>query len=253
MNQIHPDVAHNQRHGNNDHEALYVVTGDITTAIAAHVAASDPHTGYATDTDLSTHAAAADPHTGYLLESLLDAKGDLIAASADNMPAKVTVGADGTLLIADAAQTAGVRWTTIPSVRVNRSATLSLTNNTITDLTWNTDMYDSHAMHDTSSNTARLTCVLAGLHHIELNLEFQANATGFRGIHIVHSADSIIAKHYLPQVGAAVSPIMHVSCDHDMSVGEYVYAQAWQTSGGNLLVGNSLWDTFSARWVRTSP
>jgi hypothetical protein len=141
----------------------------------------------------------------------------------------------------------------MPAVRVNRSATFNLVNNTITDLTWNTEMYDSHAMHDTSTNNHRLVCVLAGLHHVELNLEFQANATGFRGIHIVHSADGVVAKHYLPQVGVAVSPILHVSCDHDMSVGEYVYAQAWQTSGGNLLVGNQLWDTFSALWMRISP
>lgn len=39
--------------------------------VAAHVAAPDPHSQYATDTDLSNHVAAADPHTGYVQESLL--------------------------------------------------------------------------------------------------------------------------------------------------------------------------------------
>lgn len=105
-----PDDHHNQRHGNDDHTALYVVGADITSAVAAHVALADPHTGYATDTDLSTHVAAADPHTGYLLESLLDAKGDLIAASADNVPGKLTVGANDAYLTADSAQALGVRW-----------------------------------------------------------------------------------------------------------------------------------------------
>ncbi len=56
------------------------------------------------------HEAAADPHTGYTLESLFDAKGDVIAASADNTPAKVTVGANDTVLTADSAQGAGVKW-----------------------------------------------------------------------------------------------------------------------------------------------
>lgn len=59
---------------------------------------------------VTAHAGAADPHTGYVLESLLDAKGDLIAASADNTPAKVTVGADDTILMADAAAGAGLKW-----------------------------------------------------------------------------------------------------------------------------------------------
>lgn len=59
---------------------------------------------------VNDHVAAADPHTGYLLESLLDAKGDLIAASAADTPAKVTVGADDTILMADAAAAAGLKW-----------------------------------------------------------------------------------------------------------------------------------------------
>ena len=56
------------------------------------------------------HEAAADPHAGYVLESLLDAKGDLIAASADNTPAKVTVGSNDTVLTADSGEAAGVKW-----------------------------------------------------------------------------------------------------------------------------------------------
>lgn len=60
--------------------------------------------------DVATHAGAADPHTGYVLESLFDAKGDLISASADNTPAKVTVGTNGYHLIADSAQSAGLAW-----------------------------------------------------------------------------------------------------------------------------------------------
>lgn len=76
----------------------------------ANLTTGDPHTQYALDTDLSSHAAAADPHTGYLLESLFDAKGDLIAASADNTPAKVTVGANGTILMADSTAGAGIAW-----------------------------------------------------------------------------------------------------------------------------------------------
>ena len=47
---------------------------------------------------VDTHAAAADPHTGYVLESLFDAAGDLITASADNTPSKLTRGADDTFL-----------------------------------------------------------------------------------------------------------------------------------------------------------
>jgi hypothetical protein len=58
------------------------------------------------------HAAAADPHAGYLLESLVDAKGDLLVGTADNTPARLAVGANGQVLTADSAETPGVKWAT---------------------------------------------------------------------------------------------------------------------------------------------
>jgi hypothetical protein len=54
---------------------------------------------------------AAAPASG-IQPTLVDAKGDLIGASADNTPARVPVGADGQVLIADSSQASGVRWGT---------------------------------------------------------------------------------------------------------------------------------------------
>lgn len=91
----------------NPHPA-YATDADLS----AHAAAADPHPVYALDTDLSTHAGAADPHTGYLRESVLTAKGDLYAATAASTPARLAVGADTQVLTADSTQPSGMRWAT---------------------------------------------------------------------------------------------------------------------------------------------
>jgi hypothetical protein len=44
--------------------------------------------------------------------SIVDAKGDLIAATANDTPARLAVGANGTMLVANSAESTGLKWTT---------------------------------------------------------------------------------------------------------------------------------------------
>lgn len=54
--------------------------------------------------------------TTYIANSLVDAKGDLIVATADNTPARLAVGGtNGHVLMVDSAVTAGVKWAAIPA------------------------------------------------------------------------------------------------------------------------------------------
>lgn len=62
------------------------------------------------DAAVTAHEGAADPHAGYVLESLVDAKGDVLTASADNTPARLAVGTDGQVLKANSATATGLEW-----------------------------------------------------------------------------------------------------------------------------------------------
>lgn len=50
---------------------------------------------------VAAHAALSDPHTGYVLESLIDAAGDLIVGTADNTVGRLAKGADNEVLTVD--------------------------------------------------------------------------------------------------------------------------------------------------------
>ena len=47
---------------------------------------------------------------GSIDSALIDAKGDLVVGTADNTVARVAVGSNGQVLVADSAQTAGIKW-----------------------------------------------------------------------------------------------------------------------------------------------
>ena len=55
--------------------------------------------------------AVQQPDTSaFVSNSLVDAKGDLIAASADNTPARLAVGTNGQILVAASGETTGLKW-----------------------------------------------------------------------------------------------------------------------------------------------
>jgi hypothetical protein len=60
--------------------------------------------GQAVDTQMLTNANAA------IAKTIVDAKGDLIAASAADTPARLAVGTNGYILTADSAEATGLKW-----------------------------------------------------------------------------------------------------------------------------------------------
>lgn len=62
------------------------------------------------DINSSADIAATKISGTAIVQSIIDAKGDLIAGSADNTVVKLSVGTDGFSLIAASAETSGMKW-----------------------------------------------------------------------------------------------------------------------------------------------
>jgi hypothetical protein len=68
----------------------------------------------ASNTDMDFTWVTSDD-TNAIQNAIVDAKGDLIAASAADTPARLAVGNNGETLVADSSATTGLRWTGTPS------------------------------------------------------------------------------------------------------------------------------------------
>ena len=94
---------------------------DGTTAKAHLISTSLEHGTSAIDyNEANDHInnVANDHHTQYARKALWTAKGQVMAASAASTPAPVTVGADGSVLMADSTTGTGVKWATIGTTSV---------------------------------------------------------------------------------------------------------------------------------------
>jgi carbon monoxide dehydrogenase subunit G len=103
------------------------------TALVKDGAAAIRSLGTAIDATVFTNAGAA------IAKATVDAKGDLIAGTADNTVARLAVGANDTVLTADSATATGLKWAALSGgklkqlVRATDATSRSTTSATFTD------------------------------------------------------------------------------------------------------------------------
>ena len=105
-----------------------------TTALGANV--SEGMLSYLKDTNQvevyngSSWVASDDPNA--IQNTIVDAKGDLISATAADTPARLAVGADGTYLQADSTTATGLKWGTVSGGGMTLISTTSLSGTSVT-------------------------------------------------------------------------------------------------------------------------
>ncbi len=103
--------------GGRTHRDMHNDLGDAIEAVQAEL-------GTAPSGSYATVKARFEAIEGSTLPQI-DAKGDLVVGTADNTYDNLAVGTDATVLVADSAQTKGVKWASITNANVDASAAIA--------------------------------------------------------------------------------------------------------------------------------
>ncbi len=131
----------------------------------------------------------------------------------------------------------GAGWKRRPyniGARVYNNANISVPDNTLTLLTYNSERWDTDTIHDNSTNPGRLTCKTAGVYLINVSVEFASNSAGVRLLRLRVNGSTTIGEIYLPATAGAVR--FFVSTIYSLAVDDYVESLVYQDSTVSLNV-----------------
>jgi hypothetical protein len=119
----------------------------------------------------------------------------------------------------------------IPAARVTRTASQSIPNNVGTTLAFDSERYDTTAMHDNATNNSRLTAPVTGIYNVTLQIAWLFNAGGIRFLDLARNGTTEIAED---QESPSDGGYQEVTTQVGLEAGEFVVAQVQQNSGGPL-------------------
>jgi hypothetical protein len=163
----------------------------------------------------------------------LTTKGDLFTFT--TVDARLGVGTNGQSLVADSAQSTGLKWGEPKGYGCSlyKSGTAQTINNsTLTAVTWNAENFDTTSFHDTSTNTSRITIPagLGGLYQVNGFITWTPAATNDRSMYLKVNNATYYASSQLPaSSGTYISNL--VSIVLQLSAGDYIELIAFQNSG----------------------
>lgn len=125
-----------------------------------------------------------------------------------------------------------------PACSLYHSATQNIANATYQAVVFNSENFDTDAMHDTSTNTSRVTVNTAGLYQVSGYVTYNNNATGTRNLYVYINGASAgnqqVASRGVTRTDGGAHTV-GLSGLVSLSVGDYIELVTYQTSGGGAL------------------
>ena len=176
------------------------------------------------------------------MATTITASGDIVVGTGSGTYDNLPIGTTGQVLTADTTVSPyKVKWaapaagSTYCGVSVYDTANQTISNNTSTAATWNSEYFDTDGFHSTTTNTSRLTVPAGkdGYYLISFQSTWALNATGSRTCELKKNGSNLkfaneIAGDASYYVGNEITMVTN------LVAGDYIELFVKQTSGGNL-------------------
>ena len=139
-------------------------------------------TGVTAGTGISGGGTSGDVTVTNSMATAMTTKGDLVAATGSGTFSRLAVGSNNQTLVADSTASTGLKWATpsgssFSGARCHKASDQAVTTATWTQLTWDTEEYDTSSYHDLTTNTDRFTVPTTGYYAITITTSSSNSGT----------------------------------------------------------------------------
>jgi len=189
------------------------------------------------------------PLTDAISKGQFTAKGALLSATAASTPGVLTVGSNDQVLTADSTTSTGLKWAapaaaSFVGCRVYKSAGgggQTISNNTATALTFDSEEFDTDSFHSTVTNTSRITIPAGkGGKYLFEGFCILTSGTGDRNLDFNVNGSTARYLYQIPGVSSAVGFGLGGAAILNLSAGDYVELIVYQSSGTNRTTGTGV-------------
>jgi len=128
--------------------------------------------------------------------------------------------------------------TKYPCAKVFNSTQQSIANITATIINFNSELFDTDAIHDTVTNNSRLTIKTAGVYIVSASIGWDLGTAGARKIDILLNGVSNIAS-ITQQTDSNGYPSQNIVTLYKFNINDYVTLSVQQWQGSSLNCGGS--------------
>ena len=195
-------------------------------------------TGVTAGTGISGGGTSGDVTVTNDMATTITAAGDIVVGTGSGTYDNLPIGTTAQVLTADTTVSPyKVKWATPASAAtfvgcsLNSSTDQTISNNTLTAVTWNQEDFDTDNFHDNSSNTSRITIPegKGGKYQVNAFAQWDANATGDREIQIYKNGVSVKKTELIPS--ASVFPSSTIMMIISLVATDYIELFCFQLAG----------------------
>ena len=125
-----------------------------------------------------------------------------------------------------------------PSVEVTHSTIQGIANDAHTVLSWDTESYDSTALHSTATNPSRITLTSSGLWSLGASIDWNQNSSGFRTMRLLLNGTTLLNVATQNASTATAGGQTLTAQRQTASTTDYVEVQGYQNSGSTASISS---------------